>query len=162
MERLSRTDIFTDTFLPFDLECAFSAALILTMAEHVLPRAAPKNDTTAQASAIIKLIADRGSVQAGQRSVEVEQLASHLANAGTINVHDSAAPGDSVTSQSPGLASFTGPQHPSSPQQQRYRQDPWTGSPFFDEWNFDTGLTADQITNLADALNTGDISSLDY
>ena len=99
--------------------------------------------------AIIEYIGERGSVQARLRKLEVEQLADQLSNAAAAATFQP-APKESQPDGS-SIPQFHRPT--AEVQEGGYRDDPMFGSPFFDEWNFDTGLSADQIMNLVEALD---------
>lgn len=101
------------------------------------------------AKSIIEYIADRGSIQAGLRKLEVEQLAEQLAE----QLRNASGPSNMPKAPiAPSTSADLGEVRPPRMEARGNMHDPMFGSPFFDEWNFDTGLSADQILNLADAL----------
>lgn len=117
------------------MECAFSAAFVLVIAIAIYPEALPNEQSVWLAKEVIETIATRGSAQANLRKLEVQELEDLLAS----RFHDTRQTGDI---QTPNNNSFvaTLSEQPES-------------TLFFDGWYFDTGLSGNQILNLADALD---------
>ena len=120
----------------------------MIITDFVHTRAAPKNHIISRVKGIIEYIADGGSVQASLRRLEVEQLAEQLDGAALTAWRTTGLEGLQQSDRhAPRLTPPT-----ADAQEEPHRFDPMLGSPFFDQWNFDAGLSADQIMNLADAL----------
>lgn len=133
-----------DTFLPFDLECSFSAALVLTTASHVLPQVILPTNSIQGIKEVINAIAVRGNMQAKIRYMEIEQLegllrqqTQHLLQTrlGETYEADLAAEAEAVSVEQ--LTDY--------------------GNLFFSGWDFNSGLHGDQMINLADALGPEDL-----
>lgn len=137
--------ISLDAFLPFDLECSFSAALVLAMASHILPQVVPTSFSTQEIKEVINAIAIRGNMQAKTRYLEIERLEGLLqqqtqtllqTRRQTQTIEPDVAEEDDAV-QLEQLADY--------------------GDLFFNGLDFDNGLHAHHMMNLADALGPEDI-----
>lgn len=141
----------TDTFLPFDLECTFSAAFVLVMAMNVHPRLLPQDNWLHDATEAFDYMTVRGNTLGSIRKSEVEELARTLNHelghqGNKSNNNNNNATGSALPLLDP----------PSSaPSIQDRASLPSLGDPFFDAWIADDGLSGAQIMDLADALQPG-------
>lgn len=135
-------------FLPFDLECGFSAALVLVMAQHTHPKIVPQSGNVQSALGVLGAIASRGNTHANLRKLEVEQLTDILTNP-VPSFHSS-----SMTAYDHNEAANAA-----------YLLDTETlpnfEAPFFDQWNFDYGISGNQIMDLVNALDSGEFNPTD-
>ena len=127
-----------DTFLPFDLECGFSAALALTMTHGIHPKLLPHASSVDDILLVFDHMIAKGNLMARMRKAEIQELA-RVRWDGQVRQHDrpDASHSSFATTQiSPSSGGFNS-----------------LGDPFFDEWGTNTGLTGAQLVSLADALN---------
>lgn len=138
-----------DTFLPFDLECGFSAALVLVMAQHTHPKAGPQIDNVQTALKVLGTIASRGNAHANLRKLEVEHLAEMLANprCSYPNADTTACDDNDQANAAAG---------PSDTQAL-----PRFDTPFFGQWNYDYGLSGNQLMDLVNALEPENFGLID-
>lgn len=140
-----------DCFIPFDLETAFSAALILVIASGVHPKLLPRENWLDSCYSIFDYMAARGNALAALRRSEVQQLAQIKQDLGTnrsrqYDCNTNAISATAVAQQITPTASVPD-----------YASLPSLGDPFFDEWIADDGISAAQILDLADALDPHEV-----
>lgn len=130
--------------MPFDLECAFSAAFVLVMASSVHPTLLPQNNWLSDVNDVFDYVSMKGNVLGSIRKSEVEELVQMLNGIGQRDNSDPArmAP----VGGGPSTVALV-PTDPASV--------PSLGDPFFDEWVADNGLSDAQIMGLADVLQPG-------
>lgn len=68
------TETRTESFLPFDLEFAFSASMILSIVQAILPTFVPDPNWLTMVELILGAMIQRGSVVAGLRKAELQHL----------------------------------------------------------------------------------------
>lgn len=138
----------TDTFLPFDLECGYSATLALIMAAYVCPRILSPSDSIQDSKDVIATIVARGNSQATLRRLEIERMEELLRQR---------------TQQVPECTSLGETYHPrmamsDMPVGQQSALDDATL--FFDAFDPSNGVPGNGIMDLADALTIGDFDFL--
>lgn len=152
----TRTDNLThlDTFLPFDLDGAFSAAFVLLMAIGIHPKLVPTTPWLSSVYQTLDYMTNKGNLLAGIRKSEIEELRQmvYQGNSGiSLNVHASAG----VSGFDHNLATGTelGPHDPVDTASL-----PSLGDPFFDVWNPNdgSGFSGTQLLSLADELGNED------
>lgn len=131
-----------DLFLPFDLEYAFSAALVLVIASVIHPKLLPREDWVDTILSVFDYMTMRGNILASLRKAEIEELANIRHDLGVDHTRPNEC---SLTNN----ASVPGVAHVSSAANSL----PSLGDPFFDEWVADDGLSGRQIMDLADVLD---------
>ena len=129
--------IWIDTFLPFDLECGFSAGLVLAMTNGIHPKLLPRHQWLDEIMLVFDYMLEKGNVMAGLRKAEIQEL-SQIKWTGRPRQYASSA-----VHLQPELPHIS----PSSV------QPPSLGDPFFDEWGTHDGLTGAQLVSLANALD---------
>lgn len=147
--------------MPFDLESAYSAALVLVIASAVYPKLIPSNDWLEACIKIFDYMADKGNALASIRKSEIEQLGrvripvqtTHLGrDAGqqsTMQMQQGSTRGGPPAAQpTPAATSSTDESQPSLP----------SLAPFFDEWLTDVGFSEVQMMELANSLNPQDMT----
>ncbi|EON70068.1 hypothetical protein W97_09334 [Coniosporium apollinis CBS 100218] len=151
LSRLREHDLL-DTFLPFDLESAFSAAFVLLMASSVHPKLLPQHNWLNTVMEVFDSIVLKGNMLASLRKAEVEELAQILRalDRGRPSLADKSAssivmPADAQLSWTPASGNMSLPS---------------LGDPFFDEWNADDGFSGAQIMDLANALDIGVLDNI--
>lgn len=141
------SNINADTFLPFDLECAFSAAFILTTIAHLYPKLILETQSMQDVKDVIRTIGFRGNMQAKLRILELESLEQLLAQQTPglryTQPHETSVPGVVATSNMTGQMMM-----------------PQYGNLFFDDNDFSNGFSSQQMMNLADALDIDDFDFL--
>lgn len=136
----------SDTFLPFDLESAFSAAFVLVMASSVHPKLLPQENWLNTIMAVFDYMIMKGNVLASLRKSEVEELAQMLRPRRQTHQNNISTAVPAAIDDIPATISVS--DHASLPS---------LGDPFFDEWLADDGLSGAQIMDLVDALNAGGV-----
>lgn len=139
-----------DTFLPFDLECAYSATLALIMAGYVCPRILSPSDNIQNVKAVIATIAARGNSQATLRRLEIERMEELLHQ----RTHQQ---GPECTSLSETYDAHMAMNDVPASQQSALDD----AILFFDAFDPSNGVPDNGIMDLADALTIGDFDFLD-
>ncbi|KAH8788152.1 hypothetical protein F5883DRAFT_478816 [Diaporthe sp. PMI_573] len=139
-----------DTFLPFDLECGYSATLALIMAGYVCPRILSPSDTIQNAKDVIATIAARGNSQATLRRLEIERM-EELLHQRTQQAAECTSLNETYD---PRMAAMR-----DMPAGQQSALD--DAILFFDAFVPSNGVPDDGIMDLADALTIGDFDLLD-
>jgi hypothetical protein len=139
-----------DTFLPFDLECGYSATLALIMAGYVCPRILSPSDTIQNAKDVIATIAARGNSQATLRRLEIERM-EELLHQRTQQAAECTSLNETYD---PRMAAMR-----DMPAGQQSALD--DAILFFDAFDPSNGVPDDGIMDLADALTIGDFDLLD-
>ncbi|KAF9694385.1 hypothetical protein EKO04_007231 [Ascochyta lentis] len=135
-----------DTFLPFDLESAFSAAFALSMVSSVHPKLLPDYGWFDTAMSVFDTMAMKGNLLADVRKSEVEELA-HVLRGSSGGDWTSASSNIFLNAQQGTYNPLSGKSNLSA-----------LGDPFFDAWNIDEGFSGTQIMDLADALDLGEMN----
>lgn len=146
LSQLRQYDLL-DSFLPFDLEAAFCAALVLVIAPIVHPKLIGGGDWLDSIFATLKHIALKGNVVAQLRKSEVEQLA----QLPYVIRQSQTYPNSFPNSGSPFAA-------PAATPVLDQISLPGLEQPFFDEWVAHDGLSGAQIMDLVNALDWRSVS----
>lgn len=139
-----------DTFIPFDLECGYSATLALIMAGYVCPRVLSPSDDIQNAKEVITTIAARGNSQATLRMLEIERM-EELLRQRTQQAPEHTGPGETYGHH---IAMSDIPAG-----QQSVLDDAIL---FFDAFDPSNGVPDNGIMDLADALTIGDFDLLGH
>lgn len=146
------TDQKLDNFLPFDLETAFSAALVLVIASGVHPKLLPRENWLDICYATFDYMSAGGNLLASLRKSEVEQLAQIQHGFGRSRPRQDDFTGMETTSNI--AAAHISPTGTSIAD---YSSLPSLGDPFFDAWIADDGFSGTQLLDLADSLDAQDM-----
>lgn len=145
----------SDTFLPFDLESCFSAALVMVMASSVHPKLLPQENWLETYYGIFDYMIKAGNGLAVLRKAEVGQLAQIKQRFHNTRPSQPNRSVDNPTLTPFAAAAQTSPVGASIPDGSSL---PSLGDPFFNEWIADDGFSGAQIMDLVDALNFQDLA----
>ncbi|KAK6373764.1 hypothetical protein LTS17_008257 [Exophiala oligosperma] len=151
---LQRQD-FLATFVPFDLEAAFSSGIIVLIASAVEPLLVENlSAELAKTYCILDDLIAKGNMIANRRKAELHQLEELLnafnrrqldpqLGAQSVENADLADPGASAGLHSETIGgAIAHPDH----------ETPWMNNIPYDEWTWEAGLDAEQLMNVADLL----------
>lgn len=141
-----------DTFLPYDLECGYSATLALIMVSYVCPRILSPGHNIQNAKDVIATIAAVGNSQATLRRLEIERMEELL--------HQRSQQAPECTSLSE--TSQGHDRHMEMGDMPAGQQSTLDDAIlFFDAFDPSNGVPDNGIMDLADALTIGDFDFLD-
>ncbi|CAK4030524.1 Zn(II)2Cys6 transcription factor [Lecanosticta acicola] len=150
-----------ESFVPFDREAAFSAALVLTIATHVDPSLVKDSDPRLEtASSILDEMASRGNLIAEHQRQELEQLASILSKSREMAnaLRESQQQGQLNTPGSTESYAIAPSEGMIGMNEQMPGDNFDSIGTLLSEWNSEDGLSGEHLMAVADSLDFGQLN----